>query len=82
MSDQPPARSGPLQIPNASGWYQETLAFYDYERDPLHCPICGGVGIAWHGWFHCDGTCQAVALVESGRTFLPVPTPTPRKGDV
>ena len=74
--------TGPIEIPNAPGrWYQEQTARYDYATDPGHCPLCGGVGLPWRGIFHCDGTCHAIALVESGRTFLPVrvaDTPEPR----
>ena len=65
--------TGPIEIPNASGqWYQETLAYYDYTTDAGHCPICGGIGLVWRGWYHCDGTCHAIAGVSDGRTFLPV----------
>ena len=79
----PTARpTGPIEIPNAPGrWYQETLAHYDYAAHASRCPICGGPGLPWRGIFHCDGRCHAIALVESGRTFLPVrvtDTPPPR----
>jgi hypothetical protein len=63
-----------IEIPNA-GWYQETTARYDYVKTPGQCPICGGVGLPWRGWFHCDGRCHAIAMVADGRTFLPVPAP-------
>jgi hypothetical protein len=69
----PTVPHGPIQIPGLGPqWYQETLAQYAYDTAPSRCPICGGVGIPWRGWFTCDDACQAIALVESGRTFLPV----------
>jgi hypothetical protein len=60
-----------IQIPGLPGYYQETTARYDYATDAAHCPICGGVGIVWRGYFTCDGHCHAVAVVSDGRTFLP-----------
>lgn len=62
---------GAVQI-EGHGWHVETTARYDYATDPHHCPICGGVGWVWHGYFSCDGTCHAVAVVADGRTFVPV----------
>lgn len=64
---------GPITIPNTGPQlWQLTTARYAYAVDPTHCPICGGMGIPWKGWFHCDGTCHAIAVVADGRTFLPV----------
>jgi hypothetical protein len=60
-----------IVIHGLPGWWQPTTAVYAYATDPCRCPVCGGVGWVWHGWFTCDGTCQAVALVSDGRTFLP-----------
>ena len=69
-----PTTRGPIPIPGtAQPWWQLTTAVYDYATDPVHCPICGGVGIPWAGYFHCDGLCHALAVVADGRTFLPVP---------
>lgn len=50
---------------------------YDYERDPCRCPVCGGLGVPWAGWFFCDGAgdCRAIALVNGGAVFLPEPVP-------
>lgn len=64
---------GPIEIPGTGPYrWQLTTAHYDYATAPGQCPICGGVGIAWRGWFHCDGTCHAIAVVEDGRTYVPV----------
>lgn len=63
-----------IQIPGLAGWWQETTAHYDYDTAPTACPVCGGVGWIWREWFTCDRTCHAVAVVEDGRTFLPVQT--------
>jgi hypothetical protein len=71
------AHRGPCTIAGAGDTlWQETTARYVYTDDPGHCPICGGVGIPWDGWFHCDGACHAIAVVADGRTFLPVPKAT------
>ncbi len=61
-----------FQIPKAHGWWQEVTARYSYTEDGVLCPICGGVGMCYDGWFHCDSTCQAIAIIEDGRMFLPV----------
>lgn len=42
---------------------------YDYSNAPCKCPVCGGLGIPWGGWFHCDSKCattvaQAHSLIE------------------
>jgi hypothetical protein len=68
--------SEPIAIPHAP-WalWQEMLAHYDYAQDPLHCPICGGVGWVWRGWFSCDGRCHSIALVATGQVYLPIPLP-------
>jgi hypothetical protein len=65
----------PLQISGLPGWYVEVDARYAYAHDKAHCPVCGGVGWVWHGWFTCEGTCEAVALVATGQTFTRCPTP-------
>jgi hypothetical protein len=66
-------RTGPaITITGLPGQWQETEARYDYASDKSHCPICGGVGWLWRGWFTCEGTCGAVAVLETGRVFLPV----------
>jgi hypothetical protein len=62
-----------ITIPGAPGRWQETTARYDYATAKGHCPICGGVGWLWRGYFSCDSVCHAIAVVEDGRTFLPVP---------
>ena len=64
---------GPIQIPGAGPrLWQLTTATYDYANAASRCPICGGVGLPWQGWFHCDGACHAIAVVADGRTYLPV----------
>lgn len=71
-----PCAQGPIAIPGAA-WalWQLTTAHYDYATAPSTCPICGGVGWIWGGWFSCDAHCRAIALVADGRTFLPVARP-------
>ena len=34
------------------------------------CPICGGLGMPWAGWFSCED-CGALALVTTGTTYVP-----------
>lgn len=45
---------------------------YKYEESKCDCPVCGGLGIPWGGWFHCQD-CTAIGLLESGQMFVPVP---------
>ena len=60
-----------MQIPGLpDAWWQETTARYDYATQ-CACPVCGGAG-GWAGWFHCDGTCHALAVVNTGQVFVPV----------
>ena len=63
------------QIDGLPGWYIEVLARYDYATAPGRCPVCGGVGLPWAGWFSCDGRCHGVALVATGQMFVPVQGP-------
>jgi hypothetical protein len=44
---------------------------YNYAADKCRCPVCGGIGYPWAGWFNCDD-CPAKALVETGEVFMPV----------
>lgn len=60
-----------IHIDGLPGTWVPVVPRYDYVQDPAHCPICGGVGVVWHGWFTCDGTCHAVAVVTTGQVFLP-----------
>mgnify|MGYP001608710521 FL=1 len=73
-----------MQIPGLpNAWWQETTARYDYATDPSLCPVCGGVGLPWAGWFHCDGTCHAIAIIRTGQVFVPVtcrPLPEEMRG--
>jgi len=62
----------PIQIDGLAGWWQEVPQRYDYATDRLHCPVCGGIGIAWHGWYHCDGQCHGKGVVRTGQFFVPV----------
>jgi hypothetical protein len=66
----------PRQIDGLPGWWQEVPQRYVYASDPLHCPVCGGVGWVWRGCYTCDGSCGAVAVVATGQVFVPVPTPS------
>jgi len=45
----------------------------DGEVDPLLCPVCGGIGQRWLGWFSCDGNpdCNAIAWIETGEVMRP-----------
>ena len=42
---------------------------YRYKVSKITCPLCTGVGCPWGGWFTCD-SCGAVALVDTGETFI------------
>ena len=52
--------------------YVTTDLKYDHKKDKSQCPVCGGIGVPWHGWFSC-GDCEAIALVTEGTAFLPAP---------
>ena len=45
----------------------------DGEVDPLLCPVCGGIGQRWLGWFSCEGKpdCAAIAWIETGEVMRP-----------
>lgn len=63
------------EIPNLGPrWLQPSLK-YDYEKNAAICPVCGGYGIPWGGWFNCQ-CCTAVALVEGGEVFTVDEHPT------
>lgn len=47
---------------------------YSYDADPTKCPLCGGYGIAWAGWFSCE-CCPATAWIATGEVVLPAPLP-------
>ncbi len=53
------------------GKWVEATERYDYARDKTRCPVCGGIGMPWLGWFRCEYG-PHIALVESGRTFVGV----------
>ena len=66
--------SEPIQIPGLPGLYVRCPHDYAHAVDANRCPACGGLGVPWHGWFTCDnGRCRAVALVETGVCFVPLP---------
>jgi len=47
---------------------------YQYlEHGNAPCPICGGVGIPWVGWFNCDGKCGCIAFIPTGEVLMFVP---------
>lgn len=56
--------------------YWRTTVKYDYEETKCHCPVCGGLGVPWRRWFTCED-CQAIALIETGETFIPKPPDSP-----
>jgi hypothetical protein len=62
-------------IPGLPGWWQESTARYAYASDRNRCPVCHHIGWLWCGWFTCDGTCHAVAIISDGRVFVPVKGP-------
>ena len=68
-------KNAPHQIDGFPGWWQPVTARYDYVTAPDRCPVCGGVGWVGHGWFTCDGACHAVAVVNTGQVFVPLPDP-------
>ncbi len=41
---------------------------YDYENDKCICGVCGGLGMPWKGWFHCEDG-DHVAVVRTGECF-------------
>ncbi len=60
-----------FEIPNLSGKWVEIDARYDYAADKCKCPVCGGLGVPWSGWFSCEKQ-EHKSLVEGGRTFVKV----------
>lgn len=45
---------------------------YDYKTHGATCPICGGVGFPWGGWFSCDNGPSIgshIAVIADGRCF-------------
>lgn len=61
-----------VRIPGASatGRYRKHDAVHLYPCK--YCPVCGGIGITWKGWFNCDSYCEAKAVVSTGETFVPI----------
>jgi ssDNA-binding Zn-finger/Zn-ribbon topoisomerase 1 len=49
---------------------------YNYDKDKTACPVCGGIGMPWNGWFACDGKpdCDAIAWIETGEVLRPATT--------
>ena len=58
-----------VEIPNLSGKWVEVNAHYDYGADKTKCPICGGLGTPWLGWYSCESQ-NHKSVVEDGRTFV------------
>ena len=48
-----------------------TVHLYQPEQSRTRCPICGGLGVPWAGWFHCEDCC-AIAIYDGGATFVPL----------
>jgi hypothetical protein len=59
-----------VDIPGLGKRVKVPGVLYRYDLDKCMCPVCGGLGAPWHGYFSCE-ECPAVALVESGEVFLP-----------
>jgi hypothetical protein len=50
--------------------FVRVAARYDYDEDRARCPICGGIGLPWLGWFTCDeNPIEHVGIVETGEMF-------------
>ena len=58
-------------IPGLGKRTKHPTAKYIYDDSSCDCPVCGGLGTPWMGWFSCD-ECPAVALVSSGEVFVPL----------
>lgn len=41
---------------------------YEYDKDSTKCGVCGGLGMPWRGWFHCEDG-DHVAVIETGKCF-------------
>ena len=49
-------------------------ARYDYDADKHRCPVCGGIGMPWRGWFTCDTEdIETIAIIETGEVFQRCP---------
>ena len=57
------------EIPGAFGRWIEVDVLYEYHVDKVKCPVCGGLGVPWMGWFTCESQLH-IALVDGGRTFV------------
>jgi hypothetical protein len=65
-----------ISIPNAPCSRYVALSTdqfkYDYNGgDKCKCPVCGGRGIPWGGWYHCED-CSCIALIDTGQCFVKV----------
>ena len=74
LRDESRFPEGPFELPGAEGkWVVARGVTYDYANgDPCRCPMCGGLGIPWAGWFHCDGPCRGIAWIETGEFLVPI----------
>jgi len=63
---------GVIAIPGLPGMWEITGGKYNYKADACRCGVCGGLGVAWRGWFSCEDG-EHVALIETGECFQRVP---------
>ncbi len=45
---------------------------YDKKGNRSKCPICGGLGMAWSGMFHCESVYAHKAVIPTGQCFVVV----------
>ena len=78
-----PCAGGDAADVNCLTCHGEGVVVCGVREEESSCPVCGGVGFPWGGWFHCDGTCHAIAVVSTGQVFVPVtcrPLPEEMRG--
>lgn len=67
--------TGTFEVPGRNGLLRVVPGIrYRYDVDKTRCPNCGGIGLPWAGWFHCDGKCEGIAWIETGEFMQPAVT--------
>ena len=61
----------PVKIDGLLGKWASVGLKYNYEKNKIKCPACGGIGICWQGWFNCE-CCDVKALIETGEVIMPI----------
>ena len=83
MTTQHPDYAKPGDVLDLPGFCSERVVRqpdamrYRYAADATRCPLCGGVGIPWNGWFTCQTSCELAAIVETGECFVAIREPRP-----